>query len=71
MPIFEYQCRDCKHQFELLVTSSQQGEPIQCPQCKSTDVTKNISASTIRVGLAASTVRPGPSGGCSSPSGFS
>ncbi|PID71983.1 MAG: hypothetical protein CSB34_04875 [Desulfobulbus propionicus] len=70
MPIFEYECRDCKHQFEIITTSSQQ-EPVTCPECNSRDVVKNMSASAIRIGSGAPVSRPSLSGGgCSPNSGF-
>ena len=33
MPIYEYSCRQCDHEFETLVM--RQGEKIECPQCGS------------------------------------
>lgn len=30
MPIYDYQCRSCKHRFELLVRP---GEEVPCPKC--------------------------------------
>jgi putative FmdB family regulatory protein len=32
MPIYDYQCKKCAHQFELLVLKS---TVVQCPSCKS------------------------------------
>ena len=45
MPIYEYQCPDCNHQFEALQSFSD--DPIQdCPQCGGTQVSKLISRSS-------------------------
>ena len=41
MPIFEYQCRDCGHQFEYLVIHS--SPPPECPACHHSDLQKMIS----------------------------
>lgn len=30
MPIYEYRCSSCRHEFELLVRSD---TPLSCPQC--------------------------------------
>ena len=43
MPIYEYQCTSCHHQFDLM--QKMNDEPIkQCPQCLKNSVTKLISA---------------------------
>ncbi len=71
MPIYEYECKDCKHQFEVLTTQSQQTENVKCPQCQSTDVVKKMSASSVRIGSSAPSSLGSASPGCSSTSGFS
>ncbi len=38
MPIFEYNCRKCKHHFETIVLSTR--EKIACPKCQSNAVAK-------------------------------
>ncbi|HDJ22958.1 MAG TPA: zinc ribbon domain-containing protein [Candidatus Aminicenantes bacterium] len=43
MPIFEYTCHDCGHQFEILVLSSQANN-LQCPHCQSKKITKRFSS---------------------------
>ena len=40
MPIFEYICRDCEHQFESDRPRRQQG---RCPSCKSKRLEKQLS----------------------------
>jgi len=45
MPIFEYICRDCGEQFELLIRGS--SEPT-CPHCESTELEKMLSLPKIR-----------------------
>jgi putative FmdB family regulatory protein len=41
MPIFEYNCRRCKHRFETIVLSPR--EKIACPKCQSSAVEKQLS----------------------------
>lgn len=44
MPIYEYQCKACQHQFEVMQKMSD--KPIKiCPQCHSKQVSKLISIS--------------------------
>lgn len=45
MPIFEYQCHSCSHEFEKLVFASDEPE-ITCPACNSRDVIKKMSAAS-------------------------
>jgi putative FmdB family regulatory protein len=40
MPIFEFQCRACHHQFEALVRT---GEHAACPSCASGDLERLLS----------------------------
>jgi putative FmdB family regulatory protein len=40
MPIFEYECRECRSSFELLVRSD---TIIACPSCESERVVKKLS----------------------------
>jgi putative FmdB family regulatory protein len=69
MPIYEYQCRHCQKQFELIVSLTG-NEPVDCPDCGSTDVKKLLSA--VSVGAGSSSPAPLPTaGGCSPRGGFS
>ncbi len=40
MPIFEYECQECRHHFELLVLP---GDLPACPECQGTDLKKQLS----------------------------
>lgn len=40
MPLFEYRCRQCHGDFELLVRT---GDVPACPTCQSTDLEKALS----------------------------
>lgn len=44
MPIFEYQCRDCRKKFEILQLPGNNGSRLKCPECGSINLQKMISA---------------------------
>lgn len=44
MPIFEYRCRACAHQFEALTLPSKESAPPACPSCHSLDLEKLLSS---------------------------
>ncbi len=48
MPIYEYQCSQCKNEFEKLVLNT--SEKIACPKCKSKKVQRVMSAFAFSVG---------------------
>jgi putative FmdB family regulatory protein len=41
MPIFEYECRGCGHQFELLVLPNRE-QAAACPECQGKELEKLI-----------------------------
>jgi putative FmdB family regulatory protein len=43
MPIYEYECRDCKHRFEAIVRLSEASACPPCPACQSASVERLIS----------------------------
>jgi putative FmdB family regulatory protein len=45
MPIYEYQCKQCRHGFEYLVLRPSM--PAECPNCKSSDLEQLISACAV------------------------
>lgn len=45
MPLFDYSCRACSHQFEALIL---RGKSPTCPECKSDDVERLLSLPAIR-----------------------
>lgn len=46
MPLFEFRCTTCDHEFETLVRSSEQPE---CPECRSQVLEKLMSPSAAHV----------------------
>jgi putative FmdB family regulatory protein len=77
MPIFEYVCKECNHEFEAIVYGSQKAD---CPKCHGKKLTTQLSVFAVSskgassAGSAASSVAPcgscgderGP-GACSMP----
>ncbi|RMH62283.1 MAG: zinc ribbon domain-containing protein [Zetaproteobacteria bacterium] len=45
MPIYEYRCSSCGHEFETLVL--RKDEAVACPQCQSNELDKLISAHAV------------------------
>lgn len=50
MPIYEYQCRPCRRVFEVLVRSQKDEENAVCPDCKSSQVDRQLSVFAARGG---------------------
>jgi putative FmdB family regulatory protein len=69
MPIFEYICKQCHHQFEVIV---QGGGKVECPSCRSKKLEKQLSvfaAGTKTNGFDRSQLPVGPCGSCGDPRG--
>jgi putative FmdB family regulatory protein len=45
MPIFEYRCQGCRHEFETLVRS---GDTPACPKCAGVELEKLLSLPAIK-----------------------
>lgn len=62
MPIYEYECRTCHHNFEKLMFLGDE-EKVTCPKCKGEDVKKLMScARVVGGGLAAACTSGGGKG---------
>jgi putative FmdB family regulatory protein len=48
MPLFDYICVECKHQFEALVKKND--EKVECPKCKSEKTDRQIGRPSVQVG---------------------
>lgn len=48
MPIFEFICKKCSHQFEVLFFANDDQASRNCPKCNSKTVEKLISAGSFR-----------------------
>lgn len=68
MPIFEYACKACNHQFEALVFGK---ETAQCPKCHSKKLEPQLSvfAVSAKGSSASSSPAAGPCGSCGDPRG--
>ena len=67
MPIYEYECRECRTDFELLVRAS--ATPV-CPTCESTSLDKRLSAFAVgRGGPTVAASLPQACGSCGDPRG--
>jgi putative FmdB family regulatory protein len=69
MPIFEYVCKECQHEFEALVYGK---DKAACPKCESKKLESKLSvfAVSAKGGSASSSQMPaGPCGSCGSPDG--
>jgi putative FmdB family regulatory protein len=40
MPLYEYECQQCEHTFEILVNSD---DTVECPKCHSTRLQRLLS----------------------------
>ncbi len=67
MPIFEYACKECDHEFEALVFGSDKAE---CPKCHSKKLTPQLSVFAVSSKGASSSAAPsGACGSCGDPRG--
>jgi putative FmdB family regulatory protein len=48
MPIYEYQCKSCEHEFEALQKMSDDNL-VNCPECDKPELKKLISASAFKL----------------------
>jgi putative FmdB family regulatory protein len=69
MPLYEYACKSCSSQFEVLVRAS---ETPECPSCQGTDLERRLSvfaAHTAAAPAHATRQAAGPCGSCGDPRG--
>ena len=69
MPIYEYRCNECDHQFEVLTSPGRVMEQVRCDKCNSDKVTKVISAGSFRSGAGIS-LPSASAGRCGGKAGF-
>ena len=62
MPVYEYRCTACGHDFERYVPSG--GTAVGCPTCQSPDVTRKLSVVALRAGGPAGSTAPAGGGCC-------
>jgi len=68
MPIFEYVCKECEHQFEAIVLGSQTPK---CPKCESRKLEQQLSRFAVGGEKAPASTKSevGPCGSCGDPRG--
>lgn len=44
MPIYEFKCNKCRHEFEFLFRSTDTLSDVSCPKCRSKKIKKLMSA---------------------------
>jgi putative FmdB family regulatory protein len=66
MPIYEYACNRCGHEFETLV---RRGVAPDCPDCHSTDLAKKLSVFATGGSADTAPVAAGPCGSGGHPGG--
>ena len=67
MPIFEYICKECHHQFEALVYGKEKAE---CPKCHTKKLEPQLSVFAVSAkGASPSAAPSGPCGSCGDPRG--
>jgi putative FmdB family regulatory protein len=64
MPIFEYVCQQCRHQFEAIVLGTQKAA---CPKCESKQLSQQLSSFAVRGEKSQKSDAPAsPTGACGS-----
>jgi len=69
MPIFEYVCKECDHEFEAIVMG---GKKAECPKCHSHKLAPQLSVFAVSAkgsSSRASAAAPGACGSCGDPRG--
>jgi putative FmdB family regulatory protein len=67
MPIFEYVCQQCNHQFEAIVMRKQKAA---CPKCESKRLSQQLSSFAVGGEKSrAASPSSGPCGSCGDPRG--
>jgi len=66
MPIFEYACRACGHEFETLVRAA---DTPSCAQCSSADLEKKLSVFSAQGTNGGDPITASPCGTCGHPGG--
>ncbi len=66
MPVYEYVCSKCGHEFEELILSVSARDKVPCPQCGGRKVTRQLSVFAAPEAESPAPAGPamGPCGGC-------
>lgn len=69
MPVYEYRCQACQHEFEELVRSEASEKSVACPDCGGRKVERKLSVFAARQASEASVPPMGGCGRCGDPNG--
>lgn len=69
MPIYEYRCTSCGHEFSKLEKMTSESQSVECPSCHEPRADRQFSTFASSTGAASGPSCPAPAGGCGS--GFS
>jgi putative FmdB family regulatory protein len=70
MPIYEFSCSSCKHDFEELVFKASEIDEVTCPECGTDHVSRKMSAFASTPKSSGGATSSGSSAGCGT-GGFS
>jgi putative FmdB family regulatory protein len=69
MPIYEYRCATCSHEFGQLVRSSTEEKSLVCPKCGKKTLEKKLSVFSARDGAGSKPAIPDSCSGCQNAGG--
>ncbi|NLE57661.1 MAG: zinc ribbon domain-containing protein [Planctomycetes bacterium] len=69
MPIYEYRCLNCRHEFGQLVRSEAEERSLACPECGKKALEKKLSVFAARDGATSRPSLPPSCAGCQNPGG--
>lgn len=69
MPIYEYRCLKCRHEFGRLVRSAAEEQTLACPRCGKKDLEKKLSVFAARDGATSKPALPPSCAGCQNAGG--
>lgn len=49
MPIYEFKCKNCKHEYEIYKKFSETNKDYNCPKCKSDFVDRVVSKNNFKL----------------------
>jgi putative FmdB family regulatory protein len=64
MPIYSYRCKQCSHNFDILVGVTADSAELKCAKCGSSQVEKTLGCFAVRMGSSKSNPSPCSSGSC-------
>ncbi|HCF94032.1 MAG TPA: zinc ribbon domain-containing protein [Verrucomicrobia bacterium] len=67
MPIYEYHCKDCHHEFERIVPTAAQADGQDCPQCSGHHTERKLSAFAVATPSHSHSAPSCASGACGMP----